>query len=103
MTITGGPVFWILLAMAVVAVVTWLERMVDLRRAKIDWQDFLKGVTNVLDGGGVDEALAICEDTPAPVAQIVATAIRHRSVSRIHIAFGKRRVSAAETWKMKSA
>ena len=81
MTITGGPVFWILLAMAVVAVVTWLERMVDLRRAKIDWQDFLKGVTNVLDGGCVDEALAICEDTPAPVAQIVATAIRHRSVS----------------------
>ena len=77
MTITGGPVFWILLVMAVVAVVTYIERLVDLRRAQIDYQDFLKGVINVLDAGNDDEALAICEDTAAPVANVVATAIRH--------------------------
>ena len=81
MTLTGGPVFWFLMVMAVVAVVTYFERLVDLRRAQIDWQDFLKGVINVLDAGNVDEALAICEDTPAPVAQVVATALRHRSGS----------------------
>ena len=81
MTLTGGPVFWFLLVLAVVAVVTYFERLVDLRRAQIDWQDFLKGVVNVLDAGNVDEALAICEDTPAPVAQVVATALRHRSGS----------------------
>ena len=78
MTLTGGPVFWILIILAVVAVVTYFERLLDLRRAQIDYQDFLDGVVNVLDAGNVDEALAICEDTPAPVAQIVATAIRHR-------------------------
>ena len=78
MTLTGGPVFWILIILAVVAVVTYFERLIDLRRAQIDYQDFLDGVVNVLDAGNVDEALAICEDTPAPVAQIVATAIRHR-------------------------
>lgn len=78
MTITGGPVFWILLVMAVVAVITYIERLVDLRRAQIDYQDFLKGVINVLDAGNDDEALAICEDTAAPVANVVATAIRHR-------------------------
>ena len=78
MTLTGGPVFWILITLAVVAVVTYFERLLDLRRAQIDYQDFLDGVINVLDAGNVDEALAICEDTPAPVAQIVATAIRHR-------------------------
>lgn len=78
MTLTGGPVFWILITLAVVAVVTYFERLLDLRRAQIDYQDFLDGVVNVLDAGNVDEALAICEDTPAPVAQIVATAIRHR-------------------------
>ena len=81
MTITGGPVFWILLVMAVVAVVTYIERLVDLRRAQIDYQDFLKGVINVLDAGNDDEALAICEDTAAPVANVVATAIRHREGS----------------------
>lgn len=78
MTITCGPVFWILLVLAVAAVIIFLERLIELRRAHIDWQDFLNGVINVLDRGGEDEALAICEDTAVPVANIVATAIRHR-------------------------
>lgn len=81
MTITGGPVFWILLVLAVAAVVTYVERLMDLRRAQIDCQDFLKGVINVLDSGNDDEAIAICEDTTAPVANVVATAIRHRNGS----------------------
>lgn len=78
MIITGGPVFWILLVLAIAAVVIFVERLLELRRAHIDWQDFLNGVINVLEGGGEDEALAICEDTAVPVANIVATAIRHR-------------------------
>lgn len=79
MTLTGGAVFWILLLLAVVAVITYLERLLDLRRAQVDTQDFLKGVINVLDSGNDDEALSICEDVNAPVGQVVATAIRHRS------------------------
>ena len=78
MTISGGPVFWILLIMAVAAVVIFFERFFELRRAHIDWQDFVNGVINVLDRGGEDEALSICEDQPVPVANVVATAIRHR-------------------------
>jgi len=78
MTITGGPVFWILLALAFASLVVYFERLVELRRAQIDWQDFVKGVVNVLERGNIDEALAICEDTAVPVANVVATAIRHR-------------------------
>jgi len=78
MTLTGGPVFWILLVLAIVAVVTYFERLLDLRRAQIDYQDFLKGVINVLDSGNDAEALSICEDVSAPVASVVATAIRQR-------------------------
>ena len=81
MTLVGGPVFWILAIMALVAVITYIDRVIDLRRARIDYQDFLKGVFNVLDAGNDDEALSICEDTSAPVAQVVATAIRHRNGS----------------------
>lgn len=80
MTITGGPVFWLLLILAVAAVVVFFERLFELRRSQIDWQDFIKGVVNVLEGGNADEALAICEDTAVPVANIVATAIRNRNV-----------------------
>ena len=81
MTVVGGPVFWILVILAVVAVITFFDRMVDLRRARIDYQDFLKGVFNVLDAGNDEEALSICEDVSAPVAKVVATAIRHRNGS----------------------
>ena len=81
MILVGGPVFWILAIMALVAVITYIDRVIDLRRARIDYQDFLKGVFNVLDVGNDDEALSICEDTSAPVAQVVATAIRHRNGS----------------------
>ena len=81
MTLSGGPVFWILAALAVAAAVVFVERLVELRRAQIDWQDFLKGVKNVLDSGNADEALAICDDVSVPVANLMATAIRHRTAS----------------------
>ena len=78
MTLSGGPIFWILLVMAVAAVVVFFERLIEMRRAQIDYEDFLKGVINVLDQDNEEEALAICEDTAVPVANVVATAIRHR-------------------------
>ena len=81
MNYIGGPVFWILAALAVAAVVMFFERLMELRNAQIDSQDFIKGVINVLSSGNEDEALAICEDTPVPVANVVATAIRHRKGS----------------------
>ena len=76
-----GPIFWILAVLTLVAVVTYIDRVIDLRRARIDHEDFLKGVCNVLDSGNDEEALSICEDVGAPVARVVATAIRHRNGS----------------------
>ena len=73
--------FWVLVALAALAVITYFDRMIDLRRARIDYQDFLKGVFNVLDSGNDEEALSICADTGAPAARVVETAIRHRNGS----------------------
>ena len=81
MIAAGGPMFWVLVILAVVAVLTYFDRMIDLRRARIDYQDFLKGVFNVLDAGSEEEALAICADVMAPTARVVETAIRHRNGS----------------------
>lgn len=73
--------FWILMGLAVVAVIIFFERFFDLRRAHIDYQDFIKGVVNILDAGNDEEALAVCDDNLSPVANVVATAIRNRSGS----------------------
>ena len=85
MMMASNTVFWILIGLAVSSIIVFIERFVELRRAQIDWQDFLKGIKNVLDSGNEDEALAICEDTSAPITNIVATAIRHRKGSAISL------------------
>jgi len=78
MMMQGGPVFWLILALGMAAVAVFFERLLHLRRAQIDYSDFLKGVCNVLENGNIDEAMMICEETPGPVAAVVLTAIRHR-------------------------
>ena len=80
-TMVGGPVFWILALLGAASVFVFFSRLLNLRRAQIDYQDFIRGVANVLEQGNADEALAICDDTPAPVARVVAAAIRHRDGS----------------------
>ena len=80
-TMLGGPVFWVLTLLGVASVFVFFCRLLDLRRAQIDYQDFIRGVANVLEQGNVDEALAICDETSAPVARVVAIAVRHRDAS----------------------
>ena len=80
-TMLGGPVFWLLIALGVTSVLLFFNRLVALRRAPIDYADFVRGVGNVLEQNNPDEALVLCDETPAPVARIVAAAIRHRTGS----------------------
>ena len=56
-----------------------VNRLIALRSAQIDYADFVRGVGNVLEQGNPDEALALCDETPAPVARIVAAAVSHVS------------------------
>ena len=77
----GGPVFWLLIALGAASVLLFFNRLIALRRAQIDYGDFMRGVGNVLDQNNPDEALALCDETPAPVARIVAEAVRQRSSS----------------------
>jgi len=82
MALQGGPVFWLIVLLGMAAVCVFFERLLHLRRAQIDYGDFLKGVCNVLENGNIDEAMMICEETPGPVAAVVLTAIRHRKGTR---------------------
>ncbi len=82
MALQGGPVFWLIVLLGIAAVIVFFERLLHLRRAQIDYGDFLKGVCNVLENDNIDEAMMICEETPGPVAAVVLTAIRHRKGTR---------------------
>lgn len=78
----GGWVAWIILGCGIVALAVFLERVLNLHRARIKSEDFLGGIRNNLSRGNETEALAICEDTPGPVAEIVKVAIMNRAADR---------------------
>jgi biopolymer transport protein ExbB len=78
----GGPILWIILFGGALAFGVFIDRALYLHRARIRSDDFLKGIFTVLRRKNVTEALAICEDTPGPVAYIVKTAILHRNDSK---------------------
>lgn len=78
MITAGGPVMWIVAALGLASAALFMFRLVDLRRARVDYVDFIAGVENLLEKGNDREAIAICDDTHAPVARVVAAAIRHR-------------------------
>lgn len=80
--LTNNLILWILLGMGGVALLVFLERWLSLHRSRIDETDLLSGIFNNLESGRVTESILLCEDTPGPVAHIVAEAIRQRGVPR---------------------
>lgn len=78
----GGPILWIILGLGIIAAGLFLERALHLHRARVDESDLLHGIFNNLRNGNIDEALAICQDTPGPAAHLVATAIQYRHIPR---------------------
>lgn len=54
-----------------------IERFLHLHRAHIDVPEFLRGLTNVLKRNNIVEAIAICDETPGPVAHVIRSVIVH--------------------------
>src|SRR5579862_3616650 len=78
----GGPVIWLILLAAAVALVVFIERVLYCHRSQINSAEFLNGVRNVLKRDNVVEAISICDATPGPVARLVKTAILNRDHGR---------------------
>jgi biopolymer transport protein ExbB len=85
---SGGPLMWLILIGGIIATAIFFERLLHLHRAQIDVEDFIQGITTNLKRGNDLEAIAICEQTPGPAAQLTRTAILNRHETReqlIHI------------------
>lgn len=73
----GGPMMWVLLAMALVGLMVFIERVLYLHRGQIRSTAFLNGIKNILAKRRIVEALTVCEETPGPVAAVVKAALLH--------------------------
>jgi biopolymer transport protein ExbB len=78
----GGPVIWLIMLAAAIALATFVERVLYCHRSQINSAEFLNGVRTVLKRDNVVEAISICDATPGPVARIVKTAILNRDRGR---------------------
>lgn len=97
---SGGPVLWLILALGAIALVVFLERSLQLHRDRIDSTDFLQGIFNALGRGNDREALALCEETPGPVARLASIAIRRRAAPRERLLQELDQAGSAEVARM---
>ncbi len=73
----GGPVMWVLLALALLGLMLFIERLLYLHRGQIRAKAFVDGIKNTLAKRRLMEALTLCEETPGPVAAVVKAALLH--------------------------
>lgn len=71
----GGPMLWVLAALALVGLVLFIERVLFLHRGQIRAKSFVDGIKNILAKRRLVEALTVCEETPGPVAAVVKAAL----------------------------
>lgn len=75
MMMKGGLLMWLILINGVFGLFVFLERVFHFHRAKINTHDFVQGILNTLKRGNIIEAIATCDETAGPVAQVVRAAI----------------------------
>ena len=68
----GGPVMWPLLAFSILCVIFIIERLLALRQAKINVNEFLAKIRkSLIVNRSVKDAIKVCEDYKGPVPSIL--------------------------------
>jgi len=73
--IKGGPLMFLIFLCSVVAFAVVIERLVHLRRARINTEDFMEDIAATLRRNKVMEAIDKCNATPGPIAKILKAGI----------------------------
>jgi biopolymer transport protein ExbB len=81
----GGLLMWLIAFLGLVAFVTFLEKLFHFHRAQINTTDFVNGIKNALRRGNVNEAIALCDETPGPVPAVVKAGIANLDRTREEI------------------
>ena len=72
----GGPVLWLILLCSITALFIFLSKWYQFHRSKVDIRELVTGLVNVLRRDGFIEAITLCDNTPGPVAKILAAGIK---------------------------
>jgi biopolymer transport protein ExbB len=81
----GGPAMWGIMALSIVGVAVFLERLVYLHRAQVRVGEFLRGLANLVRDDRLEEVRKQCLATPGPVARVALSAVLARECPRAEL------------------
>lgn len=87
---------WVLVLMAVIALVLFIERTFYLHRGQIRSTAFVNGIKNILAKRRIVEALTLCEETPGPVAAVVKAALIHAHDDEVRMRYAVQEAAVVE-------
>ncbi len=93
----GGWVMYPMFMMATVALAIIIERSISIGKAATDTGGLILKLKSLLHGGKTDEALKLCEDTPGPVAALLANGLRNRHLDNASIERAMEELALRET------
>ncbi len=67
----GNLILWIIAACSVIAIAIFIERLIALRRSRVDVARLLAALRKAILGGQIEEGMRICSSTGGPVASIL--------------------------------
>lgn len=81
----GGVVMILIMLLSVMAAVIIIERLLYLRSSRVDDQRLLERLGGAMAEGRYEEALAICDANPSPLASLMRTGIDNRHQPRAEL------------------
>ncbi|MFA5142698.1 MAG: MotA/TolQ/ExbB proton channel family protein [Candidatus Omnitrophota bacterium] len=81
----GGPMMYLIILSSILAFGVVIDRIYNLRRARIDADKFMDEVTAVLKRNKIIESIEMCNKTPGPIAHIVKAGILKHDRSKPEI------------------
>ena len=79
---TMGPILWLIVFFAVLALAVIAERLFYFHRVNINSGDFLRGLSALLRSGQYDEALHEARQLPGPMARVVEAVLTRPKLAR---------------------
>ncbi len=76
--VKGGPVMYFILLCSLIAAVIIIERLIYFRRIRVDEDALLARLRASLAKGHAEEAMALCEAHPSPIANLMRVGIENR-------------------------
>lgn len=100
MIVAMGPMFWLMMFFAVLALAVVAERLFYYHRVNINSGDFLRGISALLHSGQYNEALHEVRRLPGPMARVVEAVISRPKLERSELRDIATEAAALEVYRV---